>query len=146
MFNHVGQAMKAEIDRAFATVQENDGKIKSVIEDLGTLTQQSVASLDTSLRDQVKEDIVDLRTALDRVGAEGAATTDVQLIFKLQQLESHFVELGRNVKLNHNKVAVSIDQPGFLTHEASELARARGRQYISMASPVHPILAPNPPS
>ena len=57
MLNKLGQAMKADIDRAFATVEENDVQIKSVIEDLGALTQQSVANLDTSLRDQVKAEI-----------------------------------------------------------------------------------------
>ena len=68
MLNQVGQAMKADINKAFATVEDNDVKIKSVIEDLGALTQQSVASLDTSLREQVKAEIVDLRTAIDRAG------------------------------------------------------------------------------
>ena len=41
----------------------------------------------------------------------------------LPQLASHFVELGRNVKLNQEKVAVNIDQLGALTREAGELAR-----------------------
>ena len=84
--------MKADIETAFTTVEDNDVKIKSVVEDLGALTQQSFASLDTSLREQVKAEIDDLRTALDRVGVGPAA--DVQLVFKLQQLEAHFVELG----------------------------------------------------
>ena len=87
--------MTVDIIRAIATVEETDVKIKSVIEDLGTLTQRSVSSLDTSLRDQVKAEIVDIRTALDRVGTGGAAANDVQLVFKLQQLESHFVELAQ---------------------------------------------------
>ena len=38
MLNQVGVAMKADINRAFATVEENDIKIKSVIEDLGAVT------------------------------------------------------------------------------------------------------------
>jgi len=117
----VVQAMKADIKMAFTAVERNDVKIKSVIEDLGALTQQSVASLDTSLREQVKAEIVDLRTALDRVGVGPA--TDVQLVFKLQQLEAHFVKLGRNVKLSQDKVAASIDQLGVLTRESGELAR-----------------------
>ena len=51
MLNQVGQAIKADINKAFATVEDNDIKIKSVIEDLSALTQESMASLDTSLRD-----------------------------------------------------------------------------------------------
>ena len=53
MLDQVGIAMKADINWAFAIVEENDIKIKSVIEDLGAVTQQSVASLDTSLCEQV---------------------------------------------------------------------------------------------
>ena len=64
MLSQFGQAMKVDINRAFATVEEKDVKIKSVIEGFGTLTQQNVASLDTSLRDQVKAEIVDLRQHL----------------------------------------------------------------------------------
>ena len=71
MLSIAGNAMKADINKAFATVEENDTKIKSVIKDLGTLIQQSVASLDTSFRDQVKAEIIDLRTAIDRVGSGG---------------------------------------------------------------------------
>ena len=63
-----------------------------------------------------------MRTAIDRIGAEGAATTDLQLVLKLQQLESHSVEFGRNAKLNQEKAAVNIDQLGALTREAGELA------------------------
>ena len=88
VFNQVGQAMKADINKAFATVEENDIKIKTVIEDLGAITQQSVASLDTSLRDHVKAEIVLLRTAVDRISAAGAATTDLQLVLQLTQLDS----------------------------------------------------------
>ena len=51
MLNQVVIAIKADINRALHIVEEKDIKIKSVIEDLGAVTQQSVASLDTSLRD-----------------------------------------------------------------------------------------------
>ena len=44
MLNQVGIAMKADINRACATVEKNDIKIKSVTVDLGAVTQQSVAS------------------------------------------------------------------------------------------------------
>ena len=45
MPNQVGIAVKVDIKRAFANLEENDIKIKSVIEDLVAVTQQSVAFL-----------------------------------------------------------------------------------------------------
>jgi hypothetical protein len=90
ILNQVGIAMKAEINRAFATVGENDIKIKSVIKDLCAVTQQSVASLDTSFREQVKAEIIDLRTAIDRVGSGGGSVPpNVQLMFKVNQIEAN---------------------------------------------------------
>ena len=90
ILNQVGIAMKAEINRAFATVGENDIKIKSVIKDLFAVTQQSVASLDTSFREQVKAEIIDLRTAIDRVGSGGGSVPpNVQLMFKVNQIEAN---------------------------------------------------------
>ena len=72
MLNQLGIAMKAYINRAFAIVEDNDIKIKSVIEDLGAVPQQSVASLDTSRRDHVKAKIIDL--AIDRIDVSPNAT------------------------------------------------------------------------
>ena len=75
MLNIVGNSQKADINKALATVEDNDTEIKPVIEDLGALTQQSVANLDTSLRGQVEVEIIDLRTAIDRVGSGGGPPT-----------------------------------------------------------------------
>ena len=51
MFNPIGHQLRSYINKAFATVETNDIAIKGVIEDLAAVSQQSVASLDTSLRE-----------------------------------------------------------------------------------------------
>jgi hypothetical protein len=110
MLNQIGHQLRSDINKALATVETNDiamkewstlkfAKIEAVIEELAAVSQQSVASLDTSLREQVKAEIVDLRSAVDKIHVDGGgAPTDIQLVFKLTQLEAHFRELARTVK------------------------------------------------
>ena len=118
ILNQVGIAMKAEINRAFATVGENDIKIKSVIKDLCAVTQQSVASLDTSFREQVKAEIIDLRTAIDRVCSGGGSVPPGRAVHLQGQPDR-----GQFVT-NQDKTAASLAALQVIAGSAGELAQA----------------------
>ena len=120
LLNQIGHQLRNDTNQALSTIESNDiavkewstvkfSKIEGIIEDLAAVRQQSVASLDTSLREQVKAEIVDLRSAVDKIGDGGGGNTEVQTVMKLTQLESHFMELSRSVKELQGKIAVNID-------------------------------------
>ena len=81
--------------------------------------------MDTSLREQVKAEIVALPAGIERLnsGSEGS-TTDVQLVFKVQQLESRFIDFDRFVTFGQAKIAEGLPGLQRNTSAAGEFAQA----------------------
>ena len=81
--------MKKVINRAFETVASNNIKVKSIIDELASVTAHNVACLDLSLRDQAKAEMVSLREGMDRLNSStGGAATNVQLIMYVSSSSS----------------------------------------------------------
>ena len=134
LMNTVIQETRARLEGAFAeiaqndattkkTIEENDVRVKKVVEDLG-------ASLDTSLRQDIKTEVAKVKQEMDRIfqSTKDGKMTEQQMAAKVLVLEAKFGELESNVTTNTSKLMGTLDSLGASSAAATSMAQTTAGQ------------------